>query len=61
MKGEKDIFTSRTSLVVQWLRLHASKAGDVGSIPGCGIKIPHDTVQPKKKKESTTKVFPDLK
>ena len=60
MKGEKGIFTSRTSLVVQWLRFHASKAGDVGSIPGCETKIPHDTVQPKKKK-STTKVFPDLK
>jgi len=28
-----------TSLVVQWLRLHASNAGGVGSIPGWGIKI----------------------
>ena len=49
MKGEKGIFTSRTSLVVNWLRFHDSKARDVGSIPGCGTKIPHDTVQPKKK------------
>ena len=30
-----------TSLVVQWLRLHAHKAGGAGSIPGWGTKIPH--------------------
>ena len=30
-----------TSLVVQWLRLHAFNAGDTGSIPGQGTKIPH--------------------
>ena len=30
-----------TSLVVQWLRLHASSAGGAGSIPGWGTKIPH--------------------
>ena len=30
-----------TSLVVQLLRLHVSTAGDVGSIPGQGTKIPH--------------------
>jgi len=30
-----------TSLVVQWLRLHASNARDMGSIPGQGTKIPH--------------------
>ena len=29
------------SLVVQWLRLHASSAGGLGSIPGQGTKIPH--------------------
>ena len=29
-----------TSLVVQWLRLHASNAGGMGSIPGQGTKIP---------------------
>ena len=28
-----------TSLAVQWLRL--PHAGDVGSIPDCGTKIPH--------------------
>jgi len=30
-----------TSLVVQWLRLCASKAGGMGSNLGQGIKIPH--------------------
>ena len=29
-----------TSLVVQWLRLHASSAEGAGSIPGQGTKIP---------------------
>ena len=29
------------SLVVQWLRLCTSTAGDVGLIPGQGTKIPH--------------------
>ena len=33
----------RTSLVVQWLRLHASTAKNVGSIPSQGTKIPHAT------------------
>ena len=27
-------------LAVQWLGLHASTAGDIGLIPGWGIKIP---------------------
>ena len=30
-----------TSLVVQWLRICASTAGGMGSIPGWGTKIPH--------------------
>lgn len=30
-----------TSLVVQWLRPYASSAGDAGSIPDEGTKIPH--------------------
>ena len=29
------------ALVAQWLRLHASKAGHMGSIPGWVTKIPH--------------------
>ena len=32
-----------TSLVVQWLRCHASTAGGVGLIPGQGSEIPHAT------------------
>ena len=30
-----------TSLVVQWLRQHASNVGSVGSVPARGTKIPH--------------------
>ena len=30
-----------TSLLVQWLRFHASNAGAEGSIPGQRTKIPH--------------------
>ena len=30
-----------TSPALQWLRLHAFKAGSSGSIPGQGIKTPH--------------------
>ena len=30
-----------TSLVIQWLRLHASTARGTGVIPGQGTKIPH--------------------
>ena len=33
--------TPGTSLVVQWLRLHASPEGGLGSIPGQGTQIPH--------------------
>ena len=39
-----------TSLVVQWLRLHASHAGDVSSIPGWETKISHATGHQKKDK-----------
>ena len=31
----------RTSLAVQWLRLHLPVQGDAGSIPSEGTKIPH--------------------
>ena len=40
-----------TSLVVQQLRLHISKAGGAGSIPGQGTKISHAMQQKKKKKK----------
>ena len=42
---------SGTSLVVQWLRLHASTAVGAGSIPGQGTKIPHATQHGQTKKE----------
>ena len=45
---------SGTSLAAQWLRLHASSAGSISSIPGWGTKIPH-AVQPKKKTQNKTK------
>ena len=38
---KKNLSSLETSLVVQRLRLHAFDAGDVGSIPGLGTKIPH--------------------
>ena len=41
-----------TSLVVQWLRLHASSAGGVGSIPVWETKIPHATWHGQKKKKN---------
>ena len=45
-----------TSLAVQWLRLHASTAGDTGSIPGQGTKILHArAAQPNKTKQNKTK------
>ena len=34
----------------QWLRFHTYTAGDTGSIPGSGTKIPNATGPPKKKK-----------
>ena len=43
-----------TSLVAQWLRLHTSTTGGMGSIPGQGTKISHAT-QPKKKERKKEK------
>ena len=40
-----------TSLVVQWLRLHASTAGDAGSIHVKGTKILHAACGVAKKKK----------
>ena len=44
------ILVWETSLVVQWLRLHAPNAGDPGLIPGQGTRshMPQDLVQPNK-------------
>ena len=41
----------QNSLVVQWLRLHASNTGGAGSIPGLGNKIPHATGHGQKKRK----------
>ena len=45
-----------TSLVIHWLRLHATNAGGMGSIPDQGSKIPHAVwySQKKKTKQNTT-------
>ena len=40
-----------TSLVVQWLRLHASNAGGTGLIPVWGTKVPHAVWHSQKKKK----------
>ena len=37
---QKDLLAG-ISLMIEWLRLHASNAGGAGSIPGQGTKIPH--------------------
>jgi len=37
--------SKETSLVVQWLRLHASTVGSTGSIPAGGTKILHASGQ----------------
>ena len=44
-----------TSLAVQWLRLHASTAGGMGSIPGLGSDPVCHVVQTKKKKRERKK------
>ena len=42
-----------TSLVVQWLRLYASTAGDTGLIPGWETKILHAMLCHRKKKKDS--------
>ena len=44
----------RTFLVVQWLRLPASRDRDMCLIPGWGTRIPHATWYVPKKKKTTT-------
>ena len=43
--------TGENSVVVQWLGLHASPAGDTGSIPGQGAKITRRVVQLEKQQQ----------
>ena len=47
----KEMPLSGTSLVVQWLRLHAFSAGADGLILGLGTEILHATQHSQKKKE----------
>ena len=49
-----------TQLNNQRLGLHASTAGQVGLIPGQGIKIPHATAQQKKKKRKEERQLQSL-
>ena len=49
----RTVSTSGTSLVVQWLRLCASTAEGVGSIPSGGTKIPHASQHGQRKKNTT--------
>ena len=53
-----------TPLVVQWLRLYLPMKGDAGSIPGQGMKSPHES-WPKtkniKQKQFCNKFNKDLK
>ena len=50
-----------TSLVVQWLRLHASNAGGKGSTSGQGTRIPHSQKQNKIKIPVLKKKIPTHK
>ena len=49
--------TRGTSLAVQWLRLHTSSAGGMGSIPGRGTKIPHAVQGGQKKKKTQESLY----
>ena len=49
-------FCAGTSLVVQWLKLHASTAVGMGLIPRWGTKVPHATVGWLKKTEFKTEL-----
>lgn len=46
-----------TSLVAQWLRLWASNAESVGSIPGHRTKIPHMPCSSFQKKKKRKKII----
>ena len=50
-KKKKRNLYGETALVVQWLRLHAPKAGGLGSIPGRETRIPHAAWHSLKKKK----------
>jgi len=46
-----------TSLAVQWLRLHASNARGVSSLPGQGTKCPHAAAKKKMHRQKKMKIF----
>ena len=50
MVTQEKVKAERTFLAVQWLRLHTSTAGGMGSIPGLGTKNPYATKGGQKKK-----------
>ena len=50
----KSLHSSGTSLEAQWLRLHASNAKVMGSIPDPATKIPHAAWSKKKKTKTFT-------
>ena len=50
-----------TSLTIQWLGLHASNAGGVGSIPGWGTKIPHAVQHGQRKERKKRKGNPQTR
>ena len=49
----KKVFLYGTSLAVQWLRLHASTAKGIGSVPTGETKIAHALCSMEKKKKTT--------
>ena len=53
----KSIVVYRTFPVVQGLRLHASTAGAMGSIPGWGTKIPNAAYTAQIKQKSKIKII----
>ena len=55
MKSKHENYQAGTSQVVQWLKLCAANAGDVGSIPSWGTKIPHAMSHSLKIKNKSTK------
>ena len=50
-----------TSLMVQWLLLHASAAGAPSSVHGQETKIPQATQHDQKKKKIVGRVYRDVK
>ena len=54
-KTENQAKSKQTSPVIQWLRLCASSAGGLGSIPGLGTKTPQNLQWHGQEKKTKTK------